>query len=251
MFDLRIATVTAMALVFLVNCSQTTPQLPDEALRRRQEGWVKEAVVLQPSPTAVQPAGTRRLKPGTPLRVESSDGSWYLVKVNDAQGDTGWISAQHLSFEPLSQQWLMQKEHEWSRQIQLSEEQLDWEQARQLDTISAYAQYLEKYAEVEVGRCAPEAIQRLEELLWPLVEMDNTFESYVLYLALFSRGQYALYAKEHMRALVSTPRQPDHSVFWEPLRPLRHSNLSAQRELILLLRHQGRQSDCTFDFGRS
>jgi hypothetical protein len=251
MFDLRIATVTAMALVFLVNCSQTTPQLPDEALRKRQEGWVKEAVVLQPSPTAVQPAGTRRLKPGTPLRVESSDGSWYLVKVNDAQGDTGWISAQHLSFEPLSQQWLMQKEHEWSRQIQLSEEQLDWEQARQLDTISAYAQYLEKYAEVEVGRCAPEAIQRLEELLWPLVEMDHTFESYVLYLALFSRGQYALYAKEHMRALVSTPRQPDHSVFWEPLRPLRHSNLSAQRELILLLRHQGRQSDCTFDFGRS
>lgn len=251
MFDLRIVTVICMVLVFLVNCSQTTQQLPDEALRRRQEGWVKEAVVLQSSPTAVQPAGARRLKPGTSLRVESSDGNWYLVKVNDGQGDTGWISAQHLSFEPLSQQWLMQKEHEWSRQIQRSEEQLDWAQARQLDTIPAYAQYLEKYAEVEVGRCAPEAIQRLEELLWPLVEMDNTFESYVLYLALFSRGRYAPYAKERMRALVSTPRRPYQSIFWEPLRPLRYSNLSAQRELILILRQEGRQSDCTFDFGRS
>jgi hypothetical protein len=81
--------------------------------------------------------------------------------------------------------------------------------------------------------------------------MDNTFESYVLYLALFSRGRYAPYAKERMRALVSTPRQPYHAVFWEPLRPLRYSNLSAQRELILTLRQNGRQPDCTFDFGRS
>jgi hypothetical protein len=212
--------------------------------------WVRDIAVLRLAPAASSPVA-RQIRPGTPITIQSADDGWYFVEAHDQLGGMGWIIVSNVSFEPLNQQWLLQKEQELKVQQVFNAEKADWEHATQIDSIEAYIQYLDKYMPGDHGRCTAEAIDRVETLLWPLVEGVNTFENYVIYLELFPDGAYAPTARARVQTMALIHHQIQRAAFWAPLLPFRGDDLSTRRDVVLSLREAGRLPGCTFGVGTS